>query len=373
MNSRPFFHLPAQPEQLILLLAGGPDMAETIDELGAALALKLPHAAVAWLDTVGTAATRTTPSAGSASCDLVGRVANWQARARLGPSQTVLIGLDGGTAPLLACLAIDPPLARHMIFASGCQADLPAHIALPVTVDIFEDDPAAAAHDMTALGTRLHRSGATVRIHPLGGKDMASMAEALAERLERTPKAEPTGTPLAGLSETPQLGITFSGSEVAVRTAGSSRLQHLPFGIVTLAENYLRHTPPTALELERAIEEIEPAIMALELHLSPGTTMALDGVEADRLELPATGLDRDEVERLFQRLAAISLGRPASIEGLPVDPRYFAAALVLRELMHHLDVGRVVKDASTPFTADTQGSAKTVTPAGPEPLKKAET
>lgn len=371
MNSRPFFHLPAQPEQLILLLAGGPDMAEAIGELGAALALKLPHAAVAWLDTVGTAAIRTTPSAGSASCDLVGSVANWQTRARLGPSQTVLIGLDGGTAPVLACLALDPPLARHMIFASGCQADPPPRISLPVTVDIFEDDPAALA--TSALGAGLQRSGATVRIHPLGGKDMASMAEALAERLERTPKAEPTGTPLAGLSETPQLGITFSGSEVAVRTAGSSRLQHLPFGVVTLAERYFRHTPPTALELERAIEEIEPAIMALELHLSPGTTMALDGVEADRLELPATGLDRDEVERLFQRLASISLGRPASIEGLPVDPRYFAAALVLRELMHHLDVARVVKDASTPFTAYTQGSAKTVTPAGPEPLKKAET
>ena len=54
------------------------------------------------------------------------------------------------------------------------------------------------------------------------------------------------------------------------------------------------------------------------------------------------------LEQLFQRLAAIALGRPAASEGLPADPHFFAAALLLRELMHHLGVERVVTSATTP-------------------------
>lgn len=149
----------------------------------------------------------------------------------------------------------------------------------------------------------------------------------------------------------PRLRITFGATSVHVSgpTIGVEAGQ-LPFGVDTLAQRYLRHTPPTPLELELAIEEIEPAIMALGLHLPPNTELALDGPEAARLNLPAAGQHRDEVEQLFQRLAAISLGRPAASEQLPADPHFFAAALLLRELMHHLGVERVVTAATTPST-----------------------
>ena len=49
----------------------------------------------------------------------------------------------------------------------------------------------------------------------------------------------------------------------------------------------------------------------------------------------------DEVETLFNRLVAVSEGRPASQEALPTDARFFAAMLILREFMHHLHFARV--------------------------------
>lgn len=147
---------------------------------------------------------------------------------------------------------------------------------------------------------------------------------------------------------TPQLQVRFGAAKVQVQGPASDQPQHLPFGIDTLVQRYLRHTPPTPLELELAIEEIEPAIMALGLRLPTTTVLILGGPEAARLKLPATGQHRDEVEHVFQRLAAIALGRPPASEGLPADPHFFAAALLLRELMHHLGVEQVVPTATTP-------------------------
>jgi hypothetical protein len=44
----------------------------------------------------------------------------------------------------------------------------------------------------------------------------------------------------------------------------------------------------------------------------------------------------EAVERLFDLLAALSLGRPASSAGIPADGVFAARLLILRELMHHL-------------------------------------
>lgn len=45
----------------------------------------------------------------------------------------------------------------------------------------------------------------------------------------------------------------------------------------------------------------------------------------------------DRVERLFDLLAALSMGRPASSAGIPTDAGFAATLLILREFMHHLD------------------------------------
>lgn len=45
----------------------------------------------------------------------------------------------------------------------------------------------------------------------------------------------------------------------------------------------------------------------------------------------------EEAEQLFDLLAALSMGRPASRAGIPSDARFAAAPLFLREVMHHLN------------------------------------
>lgn len=52
-------------------------------------------------------------------------------------------------------------------------------------------------------------------------------------------------------------------------------------------------------------------------------------------------LTMDEVEALFNRLVAVSQGRPVSREKLPTDKHFVAAMLILREFMHHLHFAEV--------------------------------
>jgi hypothetical protein len=51
---------------------------------------------------------------------------------------------------------------------------------------------------------------------------------------------------------------------------------------------------------------------------------------------PELILSLESVERLFDLLAALSFGRPASSAGIPSDPTFAATLLILREFMHHL-------------------------------------
>ena len=60
--------------------------------------------------------------------------------------------------------------------------------------------------------------------------------------------------------------------------------------------------------------------------------------------VPAQGgmvLPVEAVERVFDLLAAFSLGRPASSAGIPADPAFAATLLILRELMHHLQFASI--------------------------------
>jgi hypothetical protein len=49
----------------------------------------------------------------------------------------------------------------------------------------------------------------------------------------------------------------------------------------------------------------------------------------------------EQVEQLFNQLAARSQGRPASQTDIPDDLRFSAALLILREFMHHLQFQRI--------------------------------
>jgi exopolyphosphatase/pppGpp-phosphohydrolase len=133
--------------------------------------------------------------------------------------------------------------------------------------------------------------------------------------------------------------ITFGAQQVRLDFADGSAPAALPFGPRSLAEALFHHDPPTPLELEQAIDRIEDALTATRLpQASRGALVTSNpcmrtwpGLQAD-----GASLGRDEVERLFQRLASASLGHPGALAGLPTGREAAAALLILRECMHHL-------------------------------------
>ena len=106
----------------------------------------------------------------------------------------------------------------------------------------------------------------------------------------------------------------------------------LAVGFRRIAREHFRHQPPSALEIEGAIAAIEDEIararpargarpvthdpMVREIALQAGVAPG-----------PAMVLAREAVEQAFER----SLRRPP-------DNEHMAALLILRELMHHLDI-----------------------------------
>lgn len=67
-----------------------------------------------------------------------------------------------------------------------------------------------------------------------------------------------------------------------------------------------------------------------------GASLIATTLEACGISQPVLTLN--EVEVLFNRLVAVSQGRPASQEILPTDVRFVGALLILREVMHHLHI-----------------------------------
>jgi exopolyphosphatase/pppGpp-phosphohydrolase len=126
------------------------------------------------------------------------------------------------------------------------------------------------------------------------------------------------------------------------------RVVTLPIGAPGLAEAVLRHDPPTPVELERAIDQIEDALTGLrvagvdrgDLSTADPLLQALPG-----LRLPGSGLERVAVEALFQLLASRAQGMPVAVDELPHGRDIAAALLILRECMHHLDFERVAAAA----------------------------
>jgi hypothetical protein len=145
-----------------------------------------------------------------------------------------------------------------------------------------------------------------------------------------------------------QLGA--DASTVVCTEAGQVVLQQtLALGTASLARQWMRHTPPTPLDIEHAIEQTEDIVMPLaaklvrteQLQLSgSGAALVLQGVGAE----PDAELhwNLDEVEDLFHRIAMVSQGRPSGQEALPTAPEFYAAMVILRECVHHLRFAGVV-------------------------------
>lgn len=125
--------------------------------------------------------------------------------------------------------------------------------------------------------------------------------------------------------------------------------QELQLGTASLARQWIRHTPPTPLDIEHAIEQTEDVVMPLAAKLvrteqlvlrGSGAALILQGVGAK----PDAALrwSLDEVEDIFNRIAMVSQGRPMGPEALPTAPEFYAAMVIVRECLHHLRFGGVV-------------------------------
>lgn len=117
----------------------------------------------------------------------------------------------------------------------------------------------------------------------------------------------------------------------------------LSVGEISLADAYFRHSPPSAMDIERAIYEIEDEVMRIRQSLPQDATLVTTdkgtwpvAVAADNANGDASVLSLDAVEQLYQRLAAIAEGRPVSQDNVPVNAEFIARVLILREFMHHL-------------------------------------
>ncbi|GAA4402975.1 hypothetical protein [Quisquiliibacterium transsilvanicum] len=133
-------------------------------------------------------------------------------------------------------------------------------------------------------------------------------------------------------------------AQATVLLFDEGRTVALPVGAQGLAETVLRHDPPTSLELERAIDDIEDALSAARVaRVDGGELVTADPLllSLPGLDRPGAGLARDDVEALFGRLASRAHGMPVVGTDLPHGRDVAAALLILRECMHHLGFERV--------------------------------
>lgn len=115
----------------------------------------------------------------------------------------------------------------------------------------------------------------------------------------------------------------------------------IPLSPDSLTLKYFRHAIPTPTELEYAIQEIEDALRPAYNQITGGTLVVqsptLYGMPTFIPFARGLPLTRETLEDGFQRLAALSEGRPATQDPLPGHPNFPAFLLILRELMHHLN------------------------------------
>jgi exopolyphosphatase/pppGpp-phosphohydrolase len=117
----------------------------------------------------------------------------------------------------------------------------------------------------------------------------------------------------------------------------------LSIGSNKTAVDFFKHTPPTPEEMETAIMVVEDEVTRARKLLTGHPTLFTKDVSIRELALIAGVSDQPEmvlsleaVERTFDLLASLVLGRPAASAGIPTHPAFATTLLILREFMHHL-------------------------------------
>ena len=160
----------------------------------------------------------------------------------------------------------------------------------------------------------------------------------------------------AARTRIPTMGVRATVLHIgAERTAVATGCQSQPEATLVLgigssktARDYFKHRPPTPVELENAIVGVEDEVARARTMTAKRSTLlttdvamreiALIAGVPDGAEMP---LALDAMERIFGRLVALTLGKPALGQGIPTDPQFAATLLILREFMHHMQFSSI--------------------------------
>lgn len=131
--------------------------------------------------------------------------------------------------------------------------------------------------------------------------------------------------------------LASSARPTARAEANASDLKTLlALGTARVARDLFRHDPPTAGEIERAIDLVEDALMRAGMPAAGGGAL-ISSAPALQPWAAVSGptMTVEIVEQWFQRLALASHGQTGALQGLPAGREAAATLLVLREFMHH--------------------------------------
>lgn len=151
----------------------------------------------------------------------------------------------------------------------------------------------------------------------------------------------------AGIPDDMPATMLHIGAQQTVVAAGDGvepeTMLTLAIGSRKTAADYFKHNPPAPEELEQAIAAVEDEVMRARTRHTQGSRLFTTDAAIREIALlagipeqPECILALDAMERLFGRLAAVTLGRSASQEGIPDSSAFAATLLILREFMQHL-------------------------------------
>jgi len=136
-----------------------------------------------------------------------------------------------------------------------------------------------------------------------------------------------------------EAGAIHIGQRVTTVRVGTAGNVVIAVGADELAEAVFRHDPPSALEIEHAIDRIEDALTASGLRHGERGDALIDDPPLHAMLGWQDGpgrAGREDVERLFQDLAAALPTKPAFLRDVPAGRVAAARLLILRECLHHL-------------------------------------
>jgi exopolyphosphatase/pppGpp-phosphohydrolase len=173
--------------------------------------------------------------------------------------------------------------------------------------------------------------------------DMSAFEASLRLHYGAARVAVPIGTAMTLL----HIGAEQTGVATGTGLAPQALLT-LTIGSQKTARDFFRHTPANPLELENAIVTVEDEVTRARALIPAESKLYSTDLRLHEIAL-RSGINKgapmqlslDAMERTFDRLTSVALGRPTGHEGIPADNTFAATLLILREFMHHLQFSQI--------------------------------